>query len=127
MARNNIENGHMEEPDGPEIFLNRLIREASERMALNSSDAPLVDESLLLVENIESSDGFERMANIVRNKALTEAYSNHHVEIVDMINTYVIIPDDKLANSEKNEINLSNFVRKYLPESDWAEYINSDY
>jgi len=113
----------MEKPDGPEIFLNRLIREASERMVIAAADTTLVDESLLLVENIESSDGFERVANIVKNKALTEAYSNHHVEIVDMINTYVIIPDDKLANSEKNQINLANFVRKYLPQSDWASFI----
>lgn len=127
MAQNNIENGHMEKPDGPETFLNRLIREASERMALAEADTPLVDESLLLAENIESSNSFERMANIVKNKALTEAFANHHTEIIDMIIIYVIIPDNRLANSEKNEINLSNFVRKYLPESDWAEYINPDY
>ena len=115
MAQNNIENGHINDPDGREILLNRLIREAAERKALAAADMPPID-NYLLAENVESSDSFERMINVVRNKALTEAYSNHHVEIIDMINIYVIIPDNRLANYEKNEINLSNFVRKYLPQ-----------
>jgi hypothetical protein len=78
--------------------------------------------------NIVSND-FEQLVNIVRTVARTHIRQSERLAIeeknrqIDYINSLAIIPDDRIADAHKNEINLKAFVHKFIPEQEWVNYI----
>lgn len=106
-------------------LLDRLkrIRELTEqtRATINTDHLPAT--------SLESSSDLGHNVFVLEQKAKTavlerqDLKSTEKYEIIDLINEITLVPDEELADMNKNEMNLTPYVRRFLPESEWPKYI----
>lgn len=107
---------------GDGVLLERLKRLHNDSKAIRESFFP---EAGGVGSDVtpEFTADFIHLASIAKIKAKTEAFNSHRSTLVDSINAFVIVPNDVMPDANKNEIDLSSFVRRYIPEAEWPRFI----
>lgn len=69
------------------------------------------------------SKDFDQLVRIAKTMGRTKLKQEGKMDEADYLNSFNIVPDNQIADAHNNEINLSGFVRRFIPESDWANFI----
>jgi len=88
-----------------------------------------VGETVIKRDDTQFTNEFSHTVNVLKSKAKTEAFNNRDIDsserlrLINLLNIIVIVPDEVLADVGKDEINITPFVRRFLPETEWEKYI----